>query len=210
MFLKMSNSVGDSLERCRNALRLVLEGEQEEEDYLVKASRYVPPSDGEAKMEPDPAIDPIEQLDHPELSDLITALHKSIDASHRNGEVVVDDIEELVDDCPTFKITLSTTEDESDLSMIVSDAERMLDGKMRFVSSKRQPSDGSATTVDYVVAFDGDVEESVNRIGFRQKHIRLRKPKQIRRAKRCIRDNKFMRKNFRRKYFAKRKLLIGG
>lgn len=220
MFQKMSNSVGDSLERCRNAFRMILEGESgvdcgidEEEDYLVKASQYVPSSDGEAEMEPDPAIDPVERLDYPERSDLITALHKSIELSEHPDEIMVEEIEEQDGDTPTFRLVLSTTGDERDISLVVSDVEKMLGSKCRFMVGKRihdHVNDEKVNTVVYEVVFDDEVEESENGLGFHQKRIRLYKPKQIRQSKRCIRDNKFMRKNFRRKYFAKRKLLIGG
>lgn len=219
MFQKMSNSVGDSLERCRNAFRVILEGERgedcgiyEEEDYLVKASRYGSSSDGEAEMEPDPAIDPVEQLDYPERSELITALHKSIELSEHSDEITIDEIEEQDGDTPTFRLVLSTTGDERDISLVVSDVEKMLDAKCKFLVSKRihdRVNGESISTVVYEVAFDDKVEESENGLGFHQKRIRSHKPKQIRQSKRCVRDNKFMRKHFRRKYFAKRKLLIG-
>ncbi len=218
----MSNSVGDSLERCRNAFRLILEGESGEdcdvdtEDYLVKASRYVPTSNRpiDVEMEPDPAIDAVEQLDYPERSELISALHTSIEMSEHPDEITVDGIEDVNGaETPTFKLSISTTGDEDDMSIVVSDVEKMLEGKCNFIMIKMMCDrrDGeSATTVVYRVEFKDDVSESECRIGFKQKRIRPRMPKQIRQSKRCIRNNKFMNRNFRRRYFAKRKLLVGG
>lgn len=214
----MSNAVSDSLERCRQAFRLIVEGE-EEEDYLVKASRYQP----EEPMDPDPVdnVDASTRVDYPLLADLEDACGKCV-ANYQEGEIAVDTIEQASDPVVEKYFIQVTASDSSIVDRFISDLEYLLRGKFSFLvcGVKSEASKSVSGSREFSVREHKQVTavieaSSTDSIGeskftpYKQKRVRDRKPKQIKKAARFARPNKFIKRVFRRKWFAKRKFLLG-
>ena len=223
-----TNAVSDSLERCRNAFHRILESEgnapgvepvggeqvgEEEEDFLEVAAR-----NAEIEQDPDPAAGGGNEPNNGQ-SDIENAFDECVRGYVENGECADESAFSLVkvkrvEGSPVEKYTieLSASGDTGMIDKIVSDMERILGGKYEFVTTgvyASDSTDGVATVANLEATATDNISESRCFRPFKQKRMRPRKPMQIRKAGKFVRNNKAMSRLFRRKYFAKRKLLFG-
>jgi len=209
-----SNSVSDSLEKCRQAFSRIVESQlpiEEEEDYLEKASKFVE----EEPMDDDDAVfvDSNKQEDD-NLATISKAISDAVDTYAANGIAVktTDRFETEDDDgFHRYCFEFESSADVDTITRFASDVEKMLGNGFEIVSMEEVSSEAENTSKVLIsIAFTGEqVSESAGFKPFKQERKRQKKPIQIKKSAQFVRNNRLMRRLFRRKYFAKKKLLFG-